>query len=299
MQTFRHRFPNRNPRDDLGLVVRRATDYFSIESTQFILKAHTAEAIQTLAAELNAPSVSILTYLANTAQIGTRELPYSTISAIDAGRLGSFDLIDGSLQLGDNGILLNAWAARRFASAGRRRVKIAYYEVAPGEKFLTRWATFQLKGIVAMTGLGADETLSPDYPGLGDATDMADWEAPFPIDLTRVRPRDENYWDTYRDAPKAFVSAATGAAIVEKPIRRVHGIRIGPIDGQSLETTLGQFLDRLPMPSRPNPLASRFSPSSSRALPHRRARRISAGCSSASANSSSYPQPCSWACYFA
>ncbi len=246
--------------DDLGLVVRRATDYFSIESTQFILKAHTAEAIQTLATELNAPSVSILTYLANTAQIGTRELPYSTISAIDAGHLGSFDLIDGSLQLGDNGILLNAWAAEDLQARVGDEVKIAYYEVAPGEKFLTRWATFQLKGIVAMTGLGADETLSPDYPGLGDATDMADWEAPFPIDLTRVRPRDENYWDTYRDAPKAFVSAATGQRLWKSRFGAFTGIRIGPIDGQSLETTLGQFLDRLPNAIAPESVGLAFQP---------------------------------------
>lgn len=232
--------------DDLGLVIRRGDDHFAIESAQFILKAHAAEAIQTLAAELDAPSMSILTYLANTAQIGMRELPYATISAIDAGRLGSFDLAAGSSQLGENDLLLNAWAAEDLNAQIGDDVKLAYYEVAPGEKFLTRWATFQLKGIVAMTGLGADETLSPDYPGLGDAADMADWEAPFPMDLNRVRPRDEDYWDAYRDAPKAFVSAATGQRLWKNRFGAFTGIRIGPSDGQSLETTLGQFRDRLP-----------------------------------------------------
>ena len=124
--------------------------------------------------------MSILTYLANTTQVGERELPYSTISAMDVGNLGAFQLVDGSLQLGEDGILLNTWAAEDLNARVGDEVKVAYYEVAPGEELLTRWAIFQLKGIVAMAGLGADEKLSPDYPGLGDANNMADWEAPFP-----------------------------------------------------------------------------------------------------------------------
>ena len=243
--------------DDLGLVIRRGADHFAIESAQFILKAHTAEAIQALAAELDAPSMSILTYLANTAQIGTRELPYFTISAMDAPR-GAFSVMSGSSQLGENDILLNAWAAEDLNAQVGDEVKLAYYEVAPGEKFLTRWATFRVKGIVAMTGLGADETLTPDYPGLGDAANMADWEAPFPLDLNRVRPRDEAYWDAYRDAPKAFVSAATGQRLWKSRFGAFTGIRIGPIDGHS--AALEHFRDRLPHAIAPESVGLAFRP---------------------------------------
>ena len=35
---------------------------------------------------------------------------------------------------------------------------------------------------------------------------MTSWDPPFPVDLARIRPRDEAYWDAYRGAPKAFVS---------------------------------------------------------------------------------------------
>ena len=246
--------------DDLGLVIRRGADHFAIESTQFILRAHTAEAIQTLAADLDAPAMSILTYLANTAQIGTRELPYFTISALDIGPLGAFHLTSGSAQLGETDILLNAWAAEDLDAQVGDEVDLAYYEVAPGEKFLTRRATFQVKGIVAMTGLGADETLTPDYPGLADATNMADWEAPFPLDLNRVRPRDEDYWDLYRDAPKAFVSAGAGQRLWKSRFGAFTGIRIGPIAGQSLEATLEQFRDRLPRAIAPASVGLGFEP---------------------------------------
>ena len=231
--------------DDLGIVIRRETDYSAIESTQFILKSHIAETVQQVSAELNVPHMSILTYLANITQVGESELPYSTISALDVGNLGTFQLVDGSLQLGEDGILLNTWAAGDLNARVGDEVKVAYYEVAPGEKLLTRWATFQLKGIVAMAGLGADEKLSPDYPGLGDANNMADWEAPFPIDLSRVRPKDEDYWDTYRDAPKAFVSAATGQRLWQSRFGVLTAIRIGAIAGEDIETTAKRFEDRL------------------------------------------------------
>ena len=231
--------------DDLGIVIRQEADYFAVESTQFILKSHIAEIIQHISAELNAPHMSILTYLANTTQVGERELPYSTISALDAGNLGDFQLVDGSLQLGEDGILLNIWAAEDLNARVGDEVKVAYYEVAPGEELLTRWETFLLKGIVAMAGLGADEKLSPDYPGLGDANNMADWEAPFPIDLNRVRPKDEDYWDTYRDAPKAFVSAATGRRLWESRFGVLTAIRVGAIAGEDIETTAKRFADRL------------------------------------------------------
>ena len=246
--------------DDLGIVIRRETDYFAIESTQFILKSHIAETIQQVSAELNAPHMSILTYLANTTQVGERELPYSTISALDVGNLGVFQLVDGSLQLGEDDILLNTWAAEDLNARVGDEVKVAYYEVAPGEELLTRWAIFQLKGIVAMAGLGADEKLAPDYPGLGDANNMADWEAPFPIDLSRVRPKDEDYWDTYRDAPKAFVSAATGQRLWQSRFGVLTAVRIGAIAGEDIETTAKRFEDRLLKNIAPESVGLTFQP---------------------------------------
>ncbi len=246
--------------DDLGIVIRHEADYFAIESTQFILKSHIAETIQHISTELNASHMSILTYLANITQVGERELPYSTISALDVGNLGTFQIVDGSLQLGEDGILLNTWAAEDLNARVGDEVRVAYYEVAPGEKLLTRWATFQLKGIVAMAGLGADEKLSPDYPGLGDANNMADWEAPFPIDLSRVRPKDEDYWDTYRDAPKAFVSVATGQRLWQSRFGVLTAIRIGAIAGEDIETTAKRFEDRLLTNIAPGSVGLTFQP---------------------------------------
>jgi hypothetical protein len=52
----------------------------------------------------------------------------------------------------------------------------------------------------------ADPRLVPEIQGLTDAKRIGDWDPPFPVDLSRITPRDEQYWDRYRAAPKAFIN---------------------------------------------------------------------------------------------
>ena len=59
-------------------------------------------------------------------------------------------------------------------------------------------------------GAADDRQLDPDYPGITEANDVAEWDPPFAIDLSLVRPKDEDYWDEYRTTPKAFVPLAVG-----------------------------------------------------------------------------------------
>ncbi|MDP6042360.1 MAG: ABC transporter permease [Candidatus Latescibacteria bacterium] len=233
--------------DDLGLILRPETDYFAIESTQFVLKPHQSTTIQNLAENWNAPQLPILTYLANTTETGTREIPYSTISAIDVKDFGTLSLINGSPAplLNENEIFLNAWATEDLNAKAGDEIEIAYYEVGTKEELTTRWKTFQLKGIVAMSGLGADPTLSPEYPGLQDADDMSAWDAPFPVELKRIRPKDEAYWDDYRGAPKAFVSLSTGQQLWQSRFGNLTAIRIGTIPGQNIQTTIQKFQNGL------------------------------------------------------
>ena len=68
---------------------------------------------------------------------------------------------------------------------------MSYYIVGPREQLLTRHAQFRLKGVVAIKGLAADRGLTPKFPGIHEAGDMSEWNAPFPIDLNQIRPKDE------------------------------------------------------------------------------------------------------------
>src|SRR5262249_9858425 len=49
---------------------------------------------------------------------------------------------------------------------------------------------------------------------------------PFPIDLSRVRPADERYWDEYRTTPKAFIPYARGRELWQSRYGAMTSIRL-------------------------------------------------------------------------
>ena len=85
----------------------------------------------------------------------------------------------------------------------------------------SRETTLTVGGILPMTGVGADPTLTPDFPGISDRTTVADWDPSFPVDLKRITQRDEDYWTRLQggaegvrlvhDGRSAVVSAASAA----------------------------------------------------------------------------------------
>ncbi len=44
-------------------------------------------------------------------------------------------------------------------------------------------------GVVPMNGIGGDQTLTPDYPGISDAADITSWDPPFP-GRSQARPQE-------------------------------------------------------------------------------------------------------------
>ena len=61
-------------------------------------------------------------------------------------------------------------------------------------------STRHTAGVLPMEGLAIDRDLTPDYPGVSTSADISGWDPPFPVDLKRVRKKDEDYWDEYRAA---------------------------------------------------------------------------------------------------
>ena len=49
----------------------------------------------------------------------------------------------------------------------------------------------RVAGVVPIAGAADDPDLTPDYPGITEATNVIDWDPPFPVDLELIRPADE------------------------------------------------------------------------------------------------------------
>ncbi|HEX5719453.1 MAG TPA: FtsX-like permease family protein [Thermoanaerobaculia bacterium] len=204
--------------EDLGLRLVRGERHVAIESEDFYLDPAVAQAIG------DASSTRIFTHLATGLRVGERLLPYSMVSGIS------------SLDVGDGEILLNRWAADDLQARPGDPVEMSYLVMAPGGGLMERKTTLRLRGVLEMSGPGADRSLTPTFPGIENTEDMSDWDPPFPVDLGVIRPKDEEYWDTWGAAPKAFVSLATA--------RRLWSTRFGDLTAIRVPLQMEESLRR-------------------------------------------------------
>ncbi len=211
---------------DLGLTLRPldAQRGVSLESSGAILSDPIARAAMETARKLGARAEPILTYLANTIRIGSREIPYSLATADDAFFTGAQR----------SGMLLNDWAAKELGARVGDNVSLDYYTWAGDSQLRSESAQFPLAGILPLTGAAADRDFAPDYPGITQSASLHDWDPPFPIDLKRVRPLDDEYWKRYRTTPKAFLPLAVGQRLWGTRFGKLTSIRLhGGGDGVS------------------------------------------------------------------
>src|SRR5262249_6790363 len=106
---------------------------------------------------------------------------------------------------GSDPIVLNDWTAHALAAKTGDRLTLDYYVWRDTGNLETRSHAFIVNAVVPLAGAAADRNLVPDYPGITGAESLSDWDPPFPIDLNRIHPPDEDYWKKYRTTPKAFV----------------------------------------------------------------------------------------------
>src|SRR6185295_11377281 len=137
---------------------------------------------------------------------------------------------------GPDGILLDRWAADDLDARAGDTVDVRYFVVDPEEKLREATAQLVVRGVVEKSGLAADRDLAPAFPGIQDAHDMGDWDPPFPVDLKKIRPKDEEYWDRYGAAPKAFVSPEAAEKLWGTRFGSTTAVRFGPPPGEDLET---------------------------------------------------------------
>ena len=235
--------------EDLGLSLRcdgcrEGAEVITVQSPRFVIDDVRAAAVARVAAELEAPMQPVLTYLANAISIGGRSVPYSTIAALEppaASALGPFRSIDGqpAPALAGDEILLNRWAAEDLAAAAGDEATVSYYALGPRDELATRTRRLRVRGVVAMEGLAVDPYLTPEFPGIEGAEDITAWNPPFPVDLSRIRPQDEAYWDEYRATPKAFVGAALGRELWGSRFGSLTSIRLAAPPGEDYWSAKG------------------------------------------------------------
>ncbi|MBR9997923.1 MAG: ABC transporter permease [Cyclobacteriaceae bacterium] len=149
----------------------------------------------------------ILTYFVNSFSFGSHLTPYSFISA------GPFRYEDQAPSPGE--MFVNTWLAEDLGARPGDSLRLEYYVIGPLRNLVEKSAWFRIKAIVPMNGDFADRELMPDIPGLTNAGNCSEWQTGIPVDLQKIRDKDEDYWDEWRGTPKAFISYADGKALWE------------------------------------------------------------------------------------
>lgn len=174
----------------------------------------------------------VLTYLANSLRSNGRDTPYSLVTAVGP-EAASFLPPD----FGADEIVINRWLADDLGSKVGDSLELDYNTIDSGNQLVEETRAFTVRSIVELEGLAADSTWMPDFPGIADAEDSSDWDAGMPLDLDRIRDKDEDYWDDYRGVPKAFVSIEAGTEMwsnrwgtetaLRIPVEALNGIDLG------------------------------------------------------------------------
>ncbi len=206
--------------EDLGVRIRTLERQrcLSLESESALISDALADAASTTAKSLGLRVEPVLTYLANSIRVGGREVPYSVVTALDSPSAPSEP----------DGITLNQWTAHELRAKPGDTVTLEYYLWRSDGRLHTDSARFRLAQVVPLEGAAADRDFAPPYPGITESKSLHDWDPPFPLDLSRVRPSDEQYWKQYRTTPKAFVPLARGQQLWGTRFGRLTSVRILP-----------------------------------------------------------------------
>ncbi|PYV18894.1 MAG: hypothetical protein DMG07_03010 [Acidobacteria bacterium] len=228
--------------EDLGVRLRRidARGALSLESERIVVDDALARAAAEAAAETGLTATRLYTYLANSIRAGERSIPYSVVTAAEPA--GPFSFLSGA----DAGaILLNDWAARDLAASPGDTVTLEYFYWLPEGRLTTRSAEFRVARVVPLAGDADDPTLAPELRGITEAENIGDWDPPFPVDLRRIRPRDEEYWRKHRTTPKAFLRLERGQELWGTRFGRLTSVRLTAPAGADIGERFEAFRERL------------------------------------------------------
>ncbi|MGZ8920927.1 MAG: FtsX-like permease family protein, partial [Limisphaerales bacterium] len=219
----------------------------SVENRAGVISENLAKQVDEAMRETgNGETLPLMSYLVNNMQLENgRTIPYSIVTGVKSDFL---ELIQRQHPGCDNKItdatplVLNEWAANDLGAKLKDRITLDYYVWLDQGQLATRSTEFRVACIIPMEGLAADRNLVPDYPGITESENVSDWDPPFPMDLDRIRPQDEDYWKKYRTTPKAFVRLEDAQKLWQSRFGKLTSLRINLGPGRSNAQIVEQSL---------------------------------------------------------
>lgn len=215
--------PNSMTLADYGITVEEVPSGVAVRSTRIFIGPQLEDALSK-----NLPFQRVATYLVNTLETEVGETPYSMVTAVDPA---AANFLPADLK--DDEVVINEWLAEDLSAGPGDELTLHYYSVEQGSQLVGKKSSFTVRAVIPMTGAAADKRWMPDFPGVADVKSARDWEPGLPLDLKRIRDKDDEYWEKYKGTPKAFVSYAAGKGMWSNRWGNTTGLRV--LDGKKSE----------------------------------------------------------------
>ncbi|MCI0381397.1 MAG: FtsX-like permease family protein [Gemmataceae bacterium] len=157
---------------------------------------------------------------------GEVEIPYAIVAGMRPHDLPLANELQPPLQDGE--ILLAQWTDSPFLSVKPGdKIALRYFYPDRHNHLELREETFVLRGTFPLEGRADDPDFTPEFPGITDKQDMANWEnPPFPYDAKRIKPADESFWKRYKTTPRAYITLATAQSLWANRFGKVTALRL-------------------------------------------------------------------------
>lgn len=185
---------------DMGLKIRYTdvSDQFEIISKRIFIGENELKEVKKAFPE----SRPVITWLANSFELREKSTPYSFISALPGNNFEE--------NPAENEIIINWWLAEDLDAGIGDTLAMTYYTSAGYKNLIENYKSFVISDVVDPDSIWSDQTLMPEFPGISNSESCSSWDAGVPIDMDKIREKDEIYWDNFKGTPKAFISYETG-----------------------------------------------------------------------------------------
>jgi putative ABC transport system permease protein len=205
--------------DDLNLKIRenQSLDYTELISDRVFVEP----AVEQFCLKSLPGSSEVFSYFINRFSLGDRQTPYSFVST--------------DPQLSENQMAVSEWLASDLNAKIGDAVRVSYFVVGPLRRLVEHDTTLVIRAVYKMEGAKADPNLMPEIPGLSDVDNCRDWKTGVPVDLKKIRPVDEQYWNRFKGTPKAFVSPEMARKLWENRFGQSTAIQVKGLKKNEVE----------------------------------------------------------------
>lgn len=219
--------------DDADLLLQQREGDWELVSRRVLIDWRAEEIVR----EAVPAATGVFTYLINGLKGGNGEAPYSMVAAVESGQ----DPVPSAMQ--EKEVLIHAWLAEDLGIGVGDPLTLGYNVFLPGRQLEEHETTFTVREVLPMSHPAIHARWTPDFPGVSQAENCRDWEPGIPVDLEKIRDKDETYWDEYKGTPKAFVRLTDGQEMWSNRFGQLTSMRFpASFDGETFAQTLDEKL---------------------------------------------------------